>query len=89
MMKVRGEPGKVKKQVDVSESSLNALMAELQAANLQIQAVDKTLKEQVVLVDPGPSRPLDFGPFLHLAESAGFLRCGDLASAQPVWHAAL
>lgn len=48
MMKVRGEPGKVKKQVDVSESSLNALLAELAAANTQIQAVDKTLKEQTL-----------------------------------------
>uniref|UniRef100_A0A6U2FXG2 Cilia- and flagella-associated protein 58 central coiled coil domain-containing protein n=1 Tax=Hemiselmis andersenii TaxID=464988 RepID=A0A6U2FXG2_HEMAN len=46
LMKVRGEPGKVKKQVDVSESSLNALNAELQVAQAGILAVDKTLKEQ-------------------------------------------
>jgi len=46
MMKVRGEPGKVKKQVDVSESSLHALQAELNVAQAGIVAVDKTLKEQ-------------------------------------------
>mmetsp|Transcript_40290 Transcript_40290/g.95676 ORF Transcript_40290/g.95676 Transcript_40290/m.95676 type:complete len:921 (-) Transcript_40290:204-2966(-) len=46
MMKVRGEPGKIKKQADVADSSLASLTGELKAINDMIAALDKTLKEQ-------------------------------------------
>ena len=46
MMKIRGEPGKIKKQSDVAESSLSALQNDLQDITDQLMALEKTLKEQ-------------------------------------------
>ena len=46
MMKIRGEPGKIKKQSDVAESTLAALKHDLQTITDHVAALDNTLKEQ-------------------------------------------
>jgi len=46
MLKVKGEPGKVKKQTDIAGSSLQGLSSELKTLNATLAGVDKTLGEQ-------------------------------------------
>lgn len=46
MMKVRGEPGKIKKQSDVAESSLGGLREDEKKIDERTAALDKTIKEQ-------------------------------------------
>ena len=50
MMRIRGEPGKMKKQSDVAESSLAALQNDLTAITETVTSLDKSLKEQAARV---------------------------------------